>query len=143
VNQQFSGTVNYATSLGEIEDQIQQGRVCVHSIFAGALGAGRMREVFGKRLFAVGVLATAGGLSDQLDVLKRRLKARTRDDDAALNARLQHQTDPINYVLENPLVQTPDGPMEVFDMISVNDDLPRSVADLTAVFAKVFDLEGE
>lgn len=142
VNQQFSGAVHYATSLTEIEDAVAQGKLCIHSIFAGEQGAGKMREVFGRRLFAIGVLATTGGVSDQLEVLKRRLKARTRDDDAALDARLTHQADPISYVLENPSVHTPDGPMEVFDTILVNDDLPRITAQLSAMFAKIFDLEG-
>lgn len=140
VNRQFSGAVRYATNLLEIEDQISRGRVCVHSIFAGQEGAGKIRQVFGERAYAVGVLATSGGLSEQLEVLRQRLLKRTRDDEAALLARLQHQVDPINFVLTNPLVDTPNGPMTVYDEILVNDDLDRSLADTATTFAKIFGL---
>lgn len=140
VNEQFSGAVQYATSVDEIEHQIAQGKICIHSIFAGPHGAGRMRELLGKRLFAVGLLATTGGVDDQIDVLQRRLAGRTRDDEDALKARLNHQVDPIRYVLDNPSLSTPNGRLPVFDSIFINDDLGAAVTKFLHLFEDAFRL---
>lgn len=60
VTSQFGGTVLYGTSANEIRAKISEGQICVHAIFAGPDGAGRLREVFGSKLFSIGVLATQG-----------------------------------------------------------------------------------
>src|SRR5689334_6684053 len=66
VTEQLGGSVRYATSLDEIEEQARAGRISIHSIFAGPQGAGQLRRAFGPRLFSVGVLAAHGGLDQQL-----------------------------------------------------------------------------
>ena len=138
VNQQFSGAVSYATSIDEIQEEIKAGRICLHTIFAGPTGVGRMREVFGKELFALGILASEGGVEEQLAVLRDRLQGRTRDDEEGLRIRLSHQLDPIKYVLDNPLVDSSDGPMHVFDEIIVNDDRERAVKSAQRLFTEAF-----
>jgi len=138
VNQQFSGAVSYATSVDEIQEEIKAGRICLHTVFAGPAGVGRMREVFGKQLLALGVLASEGGVEEQLAVLSDRLQGRTRDDEEGLRIRLSHQLDPIKYVLDNPLVDSVDGPMHVFDEIIVNDDRERAMKTARRLFAEGF-----
>jgi guanylate kinase len=141
VNAQLDGTVKYATSLTEIEEQARAGKVCVHSIFAGEEGAGRLRAHFGRAVFSVGVLAAEGDAQQQLDVLRERLLARGRDDPRAIQNRLRHQRAPIEYVLANPAVPTPDGPMRVFDRTLVNDELADSVKRIEELFTAVFEID--
>jgi guanylate kinase len=140
VTSQFGATVLYGTSANEIREKISEGKICVHAIFAGADGAGRLREVFGAQLFSIGVLATHGDIDDQMKVLAARLAGRTRDNEEAVKARLAYQTDPISYVLENPVVKTGDGDMLVFDRVIVNDNLERAVAEVLALFTEFFEV---
>jgi guanylate kinase len=141
ITSQFGGSVLYGTSVGEIRQKVSEGKICVHAIFAGADGAGRLREVFGSSLFSVGVLATHGDLDEQLRVLAARLAGRTRDDEAAARARLAYQVDPIGYVMDNHVVKTCDGDMPVFDRVMVNDDLEKTTTQLLAMFAEFFGVE--
>jgi ribose 1,5-bisphosphokinase PhnN len=143
VNQQFGGAVSYATSADEIREQMASGRVCLHTVFAGPAGVGRMREVFGKQLFAIGLLASNNGIEEQISVLRKRLHGRTRDDAEALNARLRYQYDPIKYVLDNPRVSTIDGEMKVFDAVVVNQDRDQTVATVQKLFSEVFLIANE
>lgn len=140
VNEQLGGSVRYATSLDEIEAQARAGKICIHSIFAGSQGAGELRRVFGPGLYSVGVLAAHGGRDQQLDVLRQRLVSRGRDSWEAVDERLRHQAAPIDYVLENPLVETGEGPMPAFDHVLVNDDLNKSIEGIDALFAEAFGL---
>jgi guanylate kinase len=141
VNAQLDGTVKYATSLTEIEEQARAGKISVHSIFASDAGAGRLRAYFGRGVFSVGVLAAEGDAQRQVEVLGQRLLARGRDDPQAIQNRLRHQVAPIEYVLANPTVPTPDGPMRVFDRTLVNDDLAESVKRIEELFTAVFEIE--
>lgn len=134
VNFQLSGSVAYGTSIDEIENASAKGLVSVHSIYAGPQGAGRLREVFGRDLFSVGLLASDGGLNDQLKVLRDRLLGRGRDDADTVEARLQHQIAPIEYVKKNPLVETGTGSMRVFDEVLVNETLDIAVERVLALF---------
>ncbi|HVR08809.1 MAG TPA: hypothetical protein VMW75_12240 [Thermoanaerobaculia bacterium] len=140
VNRQLGGAVAYGTSIDEIERMASRGLVSVHSIYAGAEGAGKLRESLGRRAFSLGLLAARGSVPEQLEVLRRRLLDRGRDDPATLEARLAHQIEPLAYVLENPVVATGDGPMKVFDQVAVNEVLAQAVECVLALFARVFGL---
>jgi guanylate kinase len=140
VNYQLGGAVGYGTSIDEIERVASHGLICVHSIYAGAQGAGKLREVFGRRLFSLGLLAAHGSVPAQLEVLRRRLLERGRDDPATIEARLKHQVETLEYVQENPAVATGDGPLTVFDQVLVNEVLTQSVQCVLALFARVFGL---
>jgi guanylate kinase len=140
VNRQLGGAVAYGTSIDEIERMASQGRVSVHSIYAGREGAGKLREVFGRRVFSLGLLAARASVPEQLQVLRRRLLDRGRDDPATLEARLEHQIEPLAYVMENPSVMTGDGPLKVFDQVLVNEVLAQAVECVLALFAQVFGL---
>ena len=129
-NRQLGGLTAYATSLNEIEEAAVAGYVCVHSIYAGDGGAGVLREYFGHRLLSFGVLAARGGIDAQITVLRDRLLSRERDDPQAIDARLAHQIPAIEYVLTNPTVETPRGPLPVFDATIVNDDLQSATSAL-------------
>ncbi len=137
-NYQLSGTTAYGTSVTEIRQAARQGRICVHSIYAGPAGAGKLREIFGAGLLSIGLLAAHGEVEDQLAVLRERLLSRSRDDAAAIEARLLHQAEPLRYVLENPMVDTADGPMRAFDHVLINDDLERTVAETVELFQRTF-----
>jgi guanylate kinase len=140
VNHQLGGAVGYGTSIDEIERVASQGLICVHSIYAGPQGAGKLREVFGRRAFSLGLLAAHGSVTSQLEVLRQRLLDRGRDDPATLEARLKHQIETLEYVQKNPVVPTGDGPMKVFDQVSVNEVLTQAVECVLALFAQVFGL---
>jgi guanylate kinase len=140
VNQQLGGAVAYGTNIDEIERMAGQGRICVHSIYAGPEGAGKLREVFGRRLFSLGLLAAHGDVETQLAVLRRRLLERGRDDPATIEARLRHQVEALEYVQQNPTVPTGDGPMKVFDQVLVNEVLEQAVHTVLELFARVFGL---
>jgi guanylate kinase len=137
-NTQLSGATSYGTSIIEIEQAAAAGKICVHSIYAGRDGAGKLREIFGRRLVSIGLLATRGHVEDQLLVLRERLLSRARDDAEAIEARLRHQVDPLGYVLENPTVETPDGALRVFDRVLINEDLETTVASAVAIFERAF-----
>jgi guanylate kinase len=141
VNAQLDGTVKYATNLDEIEEQARAGKICLHSIFAGEQGAGGLRGYFGRKVYSIGVLAAEDGAQQQLIRLRQRLLTRGRDDPEAIRNRLRHQLAPIRYVLENPTVPTPDGPLRVFDRVIVNDDLAETVRRVEEIFSAVFEIE--
>lgn len=134
INDQLSGAVAYGTSVDEIEAMASAGRVSVHSIYAGPPGAGSLRQVFGRRVFSLGLLAADGGVEAQLAVLRGRLLERGREDPATIEAKLRHQIEPLTYVLENPVVATADGPLPVFDRVLVNASLPAAIAGVLAIF---------
>ncbi len=137
-NRQLSGTTAYGTSISEIREAAAAGRICVHSIYAGPDGAGRLREIFGRDLVSIGLLATDGGVEDQLAVLRQRLLGRDRDDAEAMEARIRHQAEPLRYVLDNPELETVHEPMRVFDRVVVNNDLGTTVAEVVAIFQEAF-----
>jgi ribose 1,5-bisphosphokinase PhnN len=134
INDQLSGAVAYGTSIDEIEAMASAGRVSVHSIYAAPPGAGRLREVFGRRVFSLGLLAADGGVEAQLAVLRGRLLERGREDPATIEAKLRHQVEPLTYVLENPVIATADGPLPAFDRVLVNESLPAAVARVLELF---------
>lgn len=134
VTNQIGGDVRYGTSLDEIESIATRGRIAVHSIYPSDEGAGNLRRVFNDRLFSIGVLASLGDLDVQLKVLRDRLIARGRDDTSTIEARLNYQREAIEYILENPFVDTPFGPMRVFDEIIVNEDLAASEQAMRAIW---------
>jgi len=135
-NTQLSGATSYGTSILEIEEAAESGLISVHSIYAGPDGAGKLRQIFGRRLISIGLLATRGQVEEQLMVLRERLLSRSRDDAEAIEARLRHQAEPLSYVLENPTVDTPDGAVPVFDRVLINEDLEATVADAVEIFER-------
>ena len=141
VNYQISGMVAYATSVDEIEEKGHAGFVCIHSIFAGSDGAGKLREIFGRKAFSVGLLPASGGVMAQLAVLRARLLGRGRDDPSAVEGRLQHQVQPLEYAIENPIVMTPDGMMNVFNRKLINEELESTIRDINHLFNITF-IEG-
>lgn len=138
VNYQLSGRVAYATSIDEIEDQARAGLICVHSIYPNPHGAGRLREIFGRKALSIGLLPARGRLATQLEELRKRLVVRGRDDPATVEARLKHQIQPLEYVIENPKVLTPDGIMEVFDIKVINEELERTIRHIVSLFRLKF-----
>lgn len=136
VNYQLSGRTAYATNIDEIEKAVNAGLICIHSIYAGPAGAGKFREAFGAELFSIGMLPATGDMSEQLAVLRSRLLGRSRDDTAAIEARLEHQVEPLRYVLDNPLISTMDGSLHVFDRVLVNHDLQETVHGAVELFDK-------
>lgn len=137
-NYQLSGLTAYATSVDEIKKAGQEGFICIHSVYAGPDGAGRLREIFGGDALSVGLLPATGSAVEQLGILRGRLLSRSRDDPTAIEARIQHQIDPLQYVLDNPTVKTHEGLMKVFDQVLVNEDLDRTVKQVVELFQKVF-----
>jgi guanylate kinase len=137
-NTQLSGATFYGTSIVEIEEAAESDLISVHSIYAGPDGAGKLRAIFGARLVSIGLLATRGEVDEQLMVLRERLLSRSRDDAEAIEARLRHQVEPLGYVLENPTVETPDGALQVFDRVLINQDLEETVAAAVEIFERSF-----
>ncbi len=137
-NYQLSGLTAYGTSIDEIEDAVRAGSICVHSVFAGEDGAGRLREVFGSRVVSVGLLAAKGTAEEQLETLMSRLLGRQRDEAAAIEARLQHQLGPLRYVIDNPSVMTEDGAMRVFDHVLINENLKDTVKLVVGLLEREF-----
>ncbi len=137
-NYQLSGTTAYGTSIDEIRQAAGRGRISVHSIYAGPAGAGKLRQIFGGDLLSIGLLAAHGGVEEQLAELRKRLLGRSRDDAEALEARILHQAEPLRYVLENPVVETADGPMRAFDHVLINDDLDHTVDETVELFQRTF-----
>jgi guanylate kinase len=138
VNYQLSGTVAYGTSVDEIEEKGRDGLVCVHSIFAGSDGAGKLREIFGRNVFSIGLLATSGDVSSQLEVLRERLISRGRDTPETIEIRLQHQVQPLEYVINNPSIITPHGKMKVFDETVINENLENTIQNMFHIFEEIF-----
>jgi guanylate kinase len=137
-NYQLSGLTAYATSIDEIESAAEDERVCILSVYAAPEGAGHLREIFGKRLLSIALLPGHGEANDQLEILRTRILSRNRDDPKAIEARLQHQMQPLQYVLDNPSVNTNDGLMPVFDHILVNENLDGTVELSVRLFKKTF-----
>ena len=134
VNYQLGGMTAYATNLDEIEEIREGGRVAVHSILAGASGAGRLREAFGDELVSVALLPTHGDLDHQLEELRRRIMTRNRDASEELAARIKHQIDPLSYVLGNPTTELDADPRPIFDLIEVNEDLAATTGEILSYF---------
>lgn len=141
VNYQIGGSVGYAISIDEILSAAEKGLICIQSIFPGPFGAGRLREVFGARLLSVGILVCNGDARSQLVELERRLLLRGRDNLEAVQARLRHQIAPIQYIIDNNIINTDDGPLPVFDSIMINDNLEEALTKVMETFAKGFGLE--
>jgi guanylate kinase len=125
ITRQLGGKVLYGTSLDEI-DNAGGGQLMLHSVYPSAEGSGALRSAYGRQLLSIGVLASEGDLDSQISLLRKRLLSRGRDDSDVISARLAHQADAIRYIVDNPVVDTADGPMHVFDIILINDDLGRS-----------------
>ncbi len=137
VNRQMDSSVAYATSIDEIESAHHAGMICIQSIFAGPDGAGRLREIFGKAVLSVGLAAGSGSLDEQLAVLRQRLTKRGREDTEAIDQRLKHQHQTIQYIQENPFVHTSDGSLRVFDDIVINDDFGAAITKLQRLFTRL------
>ena len=139
VNGQLGGSVTYATSIDEINSAHDSGLVCIQSIFPGPDGAGKLRELFGCSLLSIGIAAARESIDVQLAVLRERLTRRGRDTAELINIRLRHQHEPILYIEQNPLIESPDGPMRGFDESIVNDNLQvanENVANLVEQFMR-------
>ena len=139
VNRQLGGSVTYAISIDEINSAHDSGLICIQSIFAGPDGAGKLREFFGRTLLSIGIVAARASLDVQLAILRERLTRRGRDTAELINIRLRHQHEPILYIEQNPLIESPDGPMRVFDESIVNDNLQvanENVANLVEQFMR-------
>jgi guanylate kinase len=132
VTTQLGGSARYGTSIDGIEDAIEDGRIAVHSIYAGPDGAGRIRERFGRRLYSIGLLATGGSEADEIRELTSRLEGRGRDAPATIERRVPQQREKIAYVKENPVIDTDDGPMRAFDLVVVNKDLETATEEVLA-----------
>jgi guanylate kinase len=137
-NYQLSGQTAYGTSVDEIENAAEQGFICIHSVYAGKDGAGRLREFFGRRALSIGLLPTHGSAPEQLEELRNRLLLRSRDAPSAIEARLKHQLHPLEYVLDNPSVMTDDEPMKVFDHVITNENLEVTKRNVLRLFEQVF-----
>ena len=142
VNHQLSATVAYATNLKEIRDASAAGKLCVHTIFAGDVGAGELRRRLGSRLISVSVQANKGRVEQQLSTLRDRLVARGRDSNAEIERRLDHQHDVINYILSDPEVVAYDGhTYKVFDYCLINQNLDAAIAELMKLAAAAYESE--
>lgn len=137
-NYQLSGLTAYGTSIDEIEEAAKAGLICIHSVYAGPQGAGKLREFFGENAISVGLQAGEGSALEQLEILRHRLVGRSRDESSAIEARLKHQLEPLEYVINNPTVVTPDGRMKVFDHIIVNNDLEETAQLAVRLFGNIF-----
>ncbi len=93
-------------------------------------------EFLGLELFSIGMLPATGEVSEQLAVLRSRLLGRSRDDTAAIEARLEHQVEPLRYVLDNPLISTMDGSLHVFDRVLVTTIFRRQSMALSNCLTK-------
>jgi guanylate kinase len=135
-NVQLSGSTAYATDLNEIREAVDRGLVCVHSIYPGPDGAAALRRAFGRFLYSVALLPPGDTLDDRLTVLRERLVARNRESGPALEQRLRHQTDALEFIADNPAVQVGHELLRVFDDVLVNDDLDDTVAEATELFVQ-------
>ena len=130
VNTQLGNTVKYATSVDEILRESNAGRVPVCATFAGPFGAGALRRALGSGLLSVGLLATGGSDAEELEELERRLRSRGRENEATMIARRQFQMDKIRYIRDNPITETDEGPLRVYDAIVINRILDDAIADV-------------
>jgi ribose 1,5-bisphosphokinase PhnN len=140
VNYQLSGAVAYATDLREIQEASAAGKLCVHTIFGGDIGAGELRRRLAGRVISVGLQVNGGGVEQQLATLRNRLQKRGRDSDSEIERRLSHQSEVINYIVRNPKVVANDGrTYRVFDYRIMNQDLALAVAEFIAMAAASLD----
>lgn len=123
INRQVNGRVAYATSIKEIEDTSQHGKICLHSIFAGDEGSGALRKTFGRQLLSIALVPPGNSLAEQNSVLRERLLARGRDNPQTVKMRLEQQAGILQYISENREVQTQDGSLPTFDLIQTSADL--------------------
>lgn len=130
VNTQLGNTLKYATSVDEIIRESATGRVPVCATYAGPFGAGALRGALGSSLLSIGLLATGGSDTEELDELELRLRSRGREDEATMVARREFQMEKIRYVRNNPLIETEKGPLRAFDAIVTNRELTVAIADV-------------
>lgn len=138
INRQLDGKLAYATSIDEIEREAADGKVCVHSIFPGEHGAAQLRREFGSRLCSVALLPAEGEEEAQMNELRKRMVERGREPLERIEEKLSAQRGQIHFILENQLVDTPDGQLTVFDTVIINDNLDEALKEVTGYFAKQF-----
>lgn len=139
INRQL-GSNAYGTSIDEIERESASGKICIHSVYPGAAGAGSLREEFGTRLVSVALLPISGSHDQQIEELRRRMIARGREDDTIIERKLATQGNQIDYILENPLVHTKEGDMQVFDEVLINEKLDLTLNALIQLFRSRFNV---
>lgn len=138
INRQLDGKLAYATSIDEIEDEIRNGKVCVHSIFPGENGAEQLRRVFGARLCSIALLPTHGEEEAQIEELRRRMVERGRESMSRIEDKLAAQRTQIHFILENKVIETRDGELATFDKVIINDDLNMTVKEVANYFSDRF-----
>jgi guanylate kinase len=142
ITNQLSGTQSYALSIDAIERAISASFVCVQQIFPGPQGAGRLRQVFGRRLFSIGLLPNGSTIETQVAVLRERLTLRGRESPVDIEIRLRHQAATIAYIERNPYIDTPSGTMRVFDTVVTNDELSTTLERVCHLFEGAFNSNG-
>lgn len=105
-------------SADELARTGQDGWVCVQDTYPSPAGAGELRRLFGRRVFSVALLAPGAGV-EQLQ----------KDHPEARAAR---------YMVENPSLATPEGEMQVFDLLLVEEGTKASVRKILRVFENRF-----
>jgi|SRR5690606_16226990 len=139
-NQQLGGKYRYGTSIDEIRAQASNGKISVHSIFAGEKGAQKLREIFGKKLLSIALLAVEGSFEDQVKVLEERMLSRGRETIDVIRRKLHFQHEQIDFILANPTVESPDGKMKVFDEVVINEELEATQSKILQLFKLSFNL---
>jgi guanylate kinase len=129
--------VAYGTSIDEIVQRADEGLVSIHSIFPGPQGAGALRRAFASRAFSIGLLPAAGSMEVQLAELRKRLVERGRDDPATIDTRLKHQPESVQFVLDNPYVDTEEGSLRVFNDVVINEHLSHTLMTVEQLFVTV------
>lgn len=141
VNAQVGGSVRYGTSLEEIHRMACSGKLCIHSVFAGPLGAGALRGALGASLHSVALVPPGESIDVQLHVLHDRMNTRARDTVETIRARFAHQQDILQFITDNEVVDTPDGPWHVFDQRVVSGDLTQLVQRMSALTERLLDTD--
>jgi guanylate kinase len=137
-NEQLGGRFAYATSIDEIEQQITNGKICIHSIFPGENGAAKLRQYFGSRLVSVALLPVEGEEEEQIGELRRRMEIRGREPTERIEEKLSAQCEQIYFILKNVEVQTSQGVLPVFDKTIVNDQLAKGLKEVMQYFNEQF-----
>ncbi len=135
-NRQIGGRVAYATSLRELRENMGCGRISVLSVHASATGAGALRAALGNNLYSIALLPSAGSKDGMMDVLRHRLIQRRRDAPEAIEQRLAHQEEPLQFTLENPTIESSGGTWPVFDHVMVNETLDAAVEEVDGLFSR-------
>jgi guanylate kinase len=138
INYQLSGKVAYGTNIDEIKEKGEAGLICLHIIYPSSDGAGKMREVFGERLYSIGIYVRHEERSKHFEETQKRLMKRGRDGIEIIEARLKHQSQILDYIWENPKIESVDGYHHVFDRLLTYVDLDKTFNDVLHLFQKVF-----